>query len=330
MISDNIMKEQAVIDIIKRIFTYYDYSVKSSEISDLLAEKDGERLFIKYQPTISIDSTRVFSINVKKYNGKGLLISDSFDEETRMFALDEGLTLWDKDELESWIGRAVLSGALTESTRLDIQNFPVDKEEYERTARLSLSSLPVNIGKSDVISFARTKIGMITSLKLKFVPVWYYHYSFSTQKKYLSRIVDLSGKGEGYIHAITGENSFTEYRDISDNIFVPTQNYEILQPLIEKKDAITRAKDAIAREYTKDARINEMIGDTIVFQHKIFTPEPEDINLKIQLVYIPVWQISSKNRTIEINAYNGKPMRTQTYENTTFKSRATCDDAEFV
>ncbi len=319
------MKEQAVIDIIKRIFTYYGYNVKYSEISDLLAEKGAERIFVKYHPNVSIDSARVFSINVKKHNGKGLLISESFDEETRMFALDEGLTLWDRNELESWIGRAVLSGALTQPV---INDF--DKDKYERTARLSLPSLPVNIEKSEVMSFARARMGMEISLKLKLVPVWYYHYSFSTQKKYLSKVVDLSGEGEGYIHAITGENSFTEFKDISDSIFVPTQNYEILQPKIEKKDAIAKAKDAIAKEYAKDARINEMIGDTIVFQHKIFTPDSEEINLKMQLLYIPVWEITGKNRKMEINAYNGKPVKTQSYEKPTAFKKDAGDDAEFV
>ena len=48
---------------------------------------------------------------VKRY-GKGIVISDSFDEKIRMFALDDGLTLWDRGELEMQIGRAVLGEAL--------------------------------------------------------------------------------------------------------------------------------------------------------------------------------------------------------------------------
>jgi len=44
---------------------------------------------------------------VNRY-GKGIVISESFDEKIRMFALDGGITLWGRGELEMQIGRAVL------------------------------------------------------------------------------------------------------------------------------------------------------------------------------------------------------------------------------
>lgn len=306
------MNKQAVIGIIKKIFAYYDYSIDSSDISDLLAEKDAEHLFIKFDSAANFSSIRYFSNNVQRYGGKGIFIMDSVDEKTRSFAIDEGLTLWDRSELESWVGRAVLSGAMEEHVEK-----PSIKEE--KTIRILLRSVPINIGKSDALSIAEVKVGRSRSQKLKFIPVWHYSYSFSTQKKFKSRLIDLAGDGEGYIHALTGENSFSKYTDIQDNTFVPTQNYEIKQPTVAKKGALSKAMDAVIREHAKEVRLNEMIGDAIVFEHKVFTPDPEAINLKMELLHIPVWEIRGTGETIEINGYDGRIIAIKVYS-----------DAEFV
>lgn len=263
-----------------------------------------------------------------------------------MFALDEGLALWNRSDLESWVGRAVLTGALgeyleripktAEEPRLVTFQVPEEsmKEDYERSIKLSLPSLPINIGKADALTIARTKISMIKSQKLKFIPVWYYHFSFSTQKKYLSRTVDLSGDGEGYLNAMTGENFLIKFKDVLNNIFVPTQNYEILQPLIEKNLAITKATSAISRKYTKEVRINEMVGDTIVFEHKLFAPDSKDIQLEMDLIHIPVWEVMGRSRVLEINGYSGQieeKAPSKVYDKLKgSKSIVPVDDAEFV
>ena len=148
---------------------------------------------------------------------------------------------------------------------------------------------------------------------MKFIPVWYYSYSFDVQKKYKSKIVDLTGEGEGYIQAITGENFFSKYRDIKENILMPTQNYEIKEPYVQKKDAAGKALNSIIREHTKEVRLNEMIGDTIVFENKIFAPDPSEINIKIDLLYVPFWEIKGKREVIDINGYDGHIMAIKLY-----------------
>ncbi len=317
------MNKQAVIGIVKNIFTYYGYGTSSPDICDLLAEKDSDHLLIKFENDPNFNNIRYFSNIAKSYRGKGIMISESFDEKTRLFALDEGLMLWDRSELESWIGRAVLAGALggyeekklaAEKTDTGARQVlePV-KKEYERTIKVLLRSIPINIGKSDALSIAEAKVGTAKSQTLKFIPVWYYNYSFNIRKKYKSKMVDLTGEGEGYIHALTGENFFNKYKDIQDNTFMPTQNYEIRQPLIQKKDAATKALNSIIREHTKEIRLNEMIGDTIVFENKIFAPNNEEINLKMDLLHIPVWEIKGKREVIDINAYDGHIMAIKLY-----------------
>jgi len=370
------MNDRAVIDIIKNIFIFHGYSVTSSDISDLVAENDTEKLFIKYEPSTSINNARHFAVNLKRSGGRGILISDNFDDRVQRFAFNERITLWDRKELESWIGKAVLSGALAghvepeppvEGTTADmfgadmfsafrtagsgeeVKNEPVTfepvKEEYEKTIRLSLPSVPLNIGKSDALSIAREKVGATKSQKLKLVSVWYYRYSFSTRKMYRSKTVDMSGEGEGYIDGLTSRRSGTKYTNILDNTFIPTRNYEIVKPVVDKKDAAAKVLEYIIREHTKEERINEMIGDTIVFQQKVFAPDPKDINLEIELLHIPVWEIEGENNILEINGYDGNitEKKPEVRESTgdiidsneraadeNSSSKSTYDDAEFV
>lgn len=372
------MNDRAVIDIIKRIFIFKGYSVTSSGISDLVAENNNEKLFIKYEPSTNINNARYFAADLKRSGGKGILISDSFDDRTQRFAFNEGITIWDRKELESWLGEAVLSGALSghiepeprvEDTTTSmfgsdmfsafqapasggpVKKEPVTlpvKEEYEKTIRLSLASIPLNIGKSDASSIAKEKISIVKSQKLKFVPVWYYRYSFSTQKKYKSKTIEMSGKGEGCIDGLTSGHSGKKYSDILDNTFVPTMNYEIVKPTVEKKDASARALEAIIRDNTREERLNEMIGDTIVFQQKVFAPDPQAVTLELELIHIPLWEIEGDNKILEINAHDGKIIEKskgkrvgsdgkghiidsdERVANKEPRSKITYDDAEFV
>ncbi len=308
-----------MIDILKRIFTFYGYEVTSSDGCDMLAEKESEHLFIKFDPTPNFNSTRHFSGVVGRYGGKGILISDIFDEKNRSLALDDGLTLWDRSEIESRIGRAVLAGAFGQYGEERVVQREPPKKEFEKTIRIFLRSVAVNIGKSDALSIGEAKVGSVKRQQLKFIPVWYYRYSFDTQKKFKSKMVDLKGEGEGYVNAITGENFFGKCKDIQDNTFVPTQNYEIKQPGVEKNDAFNKAIGSVIREHTKEVRLNEMIGDTIIFEQKVFAPEPEDIMMEIELIHFPVWELTGGCDTIEINGYDGHILGVRT-----------SNDAEFV
>ncbi len=311
------MNRQAVIDILKRIFTFYGYEVTSSEGSDMLAEKGSEHLFIKFDPTPNFNSIRHFSGVVARYAGKGILVSDIFDEKNRSIALDDGLTLWDRSEIESRIGRAVLAGAFgqygeervlqreSEIQKTSQMQRETSKNKYEKTNRIFLRSVAVNIGKSEAFSIAEAKVGAIKRQQLKFIPIWYYRYSFNTQKKFKSRMVDLKGEGEGYVNAITGENFFGKCKDVQDSTFVPTQNYEIKQLRVEETEALNKAMDSVIREHTKDVRLNEMIGDTIIFEKKVFAPEPNDIKMEMELIHFPVWELTGGYETIEVNGYDG-------------------------
>lgn len=321
------MNKQVVLNILKNIFSAYGYKVDASKLADIVASKDSDQIYIKYDLDLNYNSVEHFSDSIKSL-GKGLVISDEIPENVRRFAFEKDLMVWDRGELEVQIGRAVLAsseGQVAQKPGLEQRLFvsaqPAAQQSREEDVkiRILLPSLPINLSKTNALAIAESQVGSPKSQKLKFMPLWRYKYSFNAQKRFRSKIVDLSGNGEGGINALTGDNNFTSYKEIRNNVEVPTQNYEIKEPAVQKKDAFSRAITAIIQEHAKEMRLNEMIGDTIVFEHRVFAPEASDINATMELVYLPVWEIKGAKDVIEINAYDGHILGIQTYH-----------DAEFV
>jgi len=76
---------------------------------------------------------------------------------------------------------------------------------------------------------------------------------------------------------------------------------------------------SVIREHTKEVRLNEMIGDTIIFEQKVFSPEPEDIMMEMELIHFPIWELTGGRDILEINGYDGNILGVRT-----------SNDAEFV
>jgi hypothetical protein len=53
-------------------------------------------------------------------------------------------------------------------------------------------------------------------------------------------------------------------------------------------------------------RFNNTEGQTVIYEHRSISPRPEEIQLDMELVYIPVWEVKGKRNSLEINAYNAK------------------------
>jgi len=77
--------------------------------------------------------------------------------------------------------------------------------------------------------------------------------------------------------------------------------------------------DAIILKHSNKMKVDEVKGDTIVSESKTLSPLKNEIDLVINIVYIPVWEIQGKQNTIDINAYDGHTLETPVD-----------DDAEFV
>jgi hypothetical protein len=195
--------------------------------------------------------------------------------------------------------------------------FGADQEE--EIVRIPLPSLPINMAKTSAIKISQAKIGEVQDLLLKFIPSYSYKYEFDTKRKFRSKIIDLNGQGEGMVNAITGEHTFTRSSEPLEYAEILTENYQIKEPTVSDEEAKKKVLDAIILKHSRKMKVDEVKGDAIISESKTLSPLENEIDLAINIVYIPVWEIQGNHNTIDINAYDGHILETPVD-----------DDAEFV
>ncbi|MBP1910522.1 hypothetical protein [Methanolobus bombayensis] len=184
---------------------------------------------------------------------------------------------------------------------------------------MSLHSSPVNISVDRAYSIAAPHIRGANAAMLKFVPFWKFDYSLGVEHRYRSKIIDISGDGSGYINALNGNKEEMDLENIQKTVAVPNVEYDVKMPVTTEEEATDKLLNDIVEEYTRDLRFDDMQGDAIISEHKRFKPALSDIDLKVELVYVPVWEVKGQRNSVEINASNGEVLR-----------NPVDDDVEFV
>ncbi|MDG6244563.1 MAG: hypothetical protein QCH31_09295 [Methanolobus sp.] len=198
-----------------------------------------------------------------------------------------------------------------------MSDVPVIREKVPLEAPLSqgqsvlmdLRSSPVNVPKERAMSIAVPHVRGGKAAVLKFVPFWKYSYSLGVEHRYKSKIIDISGDGTGCLNALNGNNEKMDLRDIHDSVMVPDVEYDVKVPVTTEEDACKGLLDTIIAEYTRDLRFDNAQGDAIISEHKRFKPAASDIDLNVELVYVPVWEIKGQRNSVEINASSGEVLR---------------------
>jgi len=188
---------------------------------------------------------------------------------------------------------------------------------------LNLRGVPVNVAKEHAVSVARPHIGVIEDAVLKFVPFWRYDYSVNSKKRYKSKIVDISGEGAGCLNALNGNNESMNESMISgevyDQIAVPDGEYDVKNPIVTQEEANKNLIRMIVDQHTRDICFDNVVGSTLISEHKTFSPNMAEIKLDIDLVYLPIWELKGSRNSIEINACNAEVL-----------SNPVDDDVEFM
>ncbi|MGP8337338.1 MAG: hypothetical protein ACT6FC_03780 [Methanosarcinaceae archaeon] len=171
---------------------------------------------------------------------------------------------------------------------------------------LDIHAAPLNITKERVLNVAKQHVGIVENVALKFVPFWLYRYSINIEQQYKSKIIDISGNGEGCLNALNGNNENIQIDVVHEKIEVPDEAYEVKGPILTRDEANHKLLGMIIDEHTKDVRFDSMIGDTIISEHKLFKPTIKDVDLGIDLIYLPIWKLNGKRNSVEINGYNAE------------------------
>src|SRR5690606_28427754 len=141
---------------------------------------------------------------------------------------------------------------------------------------------------------------------LKFVPFWKYKYSVEAEKRFRSKVLSIAGKGKGFLNALNKSKEEMEVEGLAAPTRIPAVQYELKRPIVDKKQAEKILLDSIIEENTREIRFNNTEGQAVIYEHRSISPKSEEIQLDLELVYIPIWEVKGKRNSLEINAYNAK------------------------
>ena len=212
--------------------------------------------------------------------------------------------LWTKEELLAKISAA--AEARIYRLPFDIEAVP----SFAIPAAAAPSSgfgydlmLPVRIDAAAAVRVAHQEGPTI----LRMIPYWRYTYTSGGEASYKGKVVAFDGEGSGWINAVNGLE--TEF----DAEAVPVageldKDADIVSPVIMKQEVKETITASLIKKLTKRIRLKITAGDAIFAEEKEFKPTEDNFVLKIEKVYIPVWQVRGKKDIVEVNAFTGEEL----------------------
>ena len=182
----------------------------------------------------------------------------------------------------------------------------VEVPKIDSYETLNIQSVEPKISKDQAIIIAKPYLSNPKDAILKFVPFWKYRYNVDVEKRFRSRVLSIAGKGKGLLNALNKSREEMKIEDFSAPTRIPAVQYELKKPNVDKKNAEKFLLNLIIEENTREMRFNNMEGQAIIYEHRSISPRPEEVELEMELVYIPVWEVKGKRNSLEINAYNAK------------------------
>ncbi|AKB22799.1 hypothetical protein MSWH1_2528 [Methanosarcina sp. WH1] len=169
---------------------------------------------------------------------------------------------------------------------------------------LNIQSVEPKISKDQAIIISKPYISSPKDAILKFVPFWKYSYNVEAEKRFRSKVMSITGEGEGYLNALNKSKENMDIEGLGTPTRIPAVQYEVKRPNVDKKQAEKVLLELIIQENTREIRFNNMEGQAIIYEQKSISPKANEIELDMDLVYIPVWEVKGKRNSLEINAYN--------------------------
>jgi hypothetical protein len=202
---------------------------------------------------------------------------------------------------------------------------PSKKQEHVEVPKvdsydiLNIKSVEPGISKEQAIIIAKPYLSNPKDAILKFVPFWKYSYNVESERRFRSKVLSITGEGKGFLNALNKTKEDMVLEGLESPTRIPAVVYEVKRTNVNKQQAEKLLLEEIIEENTREMRFNNTEGQAIVYEQRSVKPKPEDIELEVELVYIPVWEVKGKRNSLEINAYNAEVLEEPVDE-----------DAEFV
>jgi hypothetical protein len=299
------LRENAV-NAVKSILESAGFEVSDVEAPvDFSAMRDEEVLLVlcsnKPEEIEEFDRTR-FNLKVgdEELECKKLLFTL---EET---IIAEHSIIWRVKEFVRYAGEAALARVLDRTLSLSFvaarESGPVQVTQEppaEAGSGITIPHLPIKVNKQAAEQIA----GIKGSASLRFMPHWIYHYLSSGEQVYKDHRVAFDSEGSFAINAINGIRIETDGWATSEKE-IPAGS-DVIKPHLSKDEASDKVYNELILQLTKTVRIKQVKGDAIFYEEKVIRPDKRNIQLDVEQVYVPIWQIKGK-KIVEVNAFTGE------------------------
>ena len=298
------LRENAV-NAVKAILETAGFEIQEVEAPvDFSAMREGEVLLVLCSNDLSeiqeFDRTR-FSLKVDDKELECRKLVFSLDEKV----MTENCIVWEVKEFVRYAGEAALARILERTLSLSFaaarEEAPSSKErqpQSETSSGITIPHLPIKVGRQAAEKIA----GVSGNTTLRFLPHWFFHYVSSGEQVYKDHQVLFDGEGSGAINAINGLRIELEGSAVAEKE-IPADS-EVVKPKISKEDAAEQVYKDLVDQLTKQVRFKQVKGDAIFYEEKVIRPEKKNIQLDMNQVYVPVWQVRGK-KIVEVNATTG-------------------------
>jgi hypothetical protein len=228
-----------------------------------------------------------------------------------LFTLEESVQtensiVWGVKEFVRYAGEAALARMLDRTLSLSfaatsetVLPSVIQDSGAETRSGITIPHLPIKVNKQAAEQIA----GIKGSASLRFMPHWVYHYQSSGEQVYKDHRVAFDAEGSFAINAINGLRISADGWTASEKE-IPAGS-EVIKPHLSKEDSSEKVYCELIAQLTKTVRIKQVKGDAIFYEEKMIKPDRRNIQLDVDQVYVPIWQVKGK-KIVEINAFTGE------------------------
>ena len=240
--------------------------------------------------------------------------------EKLLFTLDPAMQTddcirWGADEFVLHAGRAALADLLDQTLILSLPRPVRDPEGADRptpdlTAGMlregedemgpELPHLPLRIGEKRACGIA----GLHGSARCRFIPYWSYRYVSAGEREVKGRLVSFEAEGTGATNAINGLKMKLD-PDTIERRAIPSDS-EIMPARLVQEDVREQVVREVIDRLTQRVRFRYEKGDAIFYEEKTLKPDRNNIQVDLEMIYVPVWQVRSGSRIVEVNGFTGE------------------------
>jgi hypothetical protein len=288
-------------DVLRTIFETAAYQVDDLEPPLDLSATQGEDCVVVLAsdnaPEIDEFDNRNFRVRIgeKEISCKKLLFTTRDDQKTHR------CIRWGLRDLATWAGEAAVARVTRKFFSLPLANVTTETaaEPSQELVGPEILHFPVKITSQRAVQIA----GIEGTPLCRYLPHWQYHAAVSGERSYKGKSVQFGGDKKGLLNAINGLE--VDIPDVSPETSGIFPDSELVRAKIDKEQAKQRILNEIVDAQTKKIRLRQEKGDAIYYEEKVFRPEGNEVQVDLNLIYVPVWSVKGK-KIIEVNGYSGE------------------------